>query len=120
MQQMRNDWRNEQQAQLQLQHDEEEEEHQRFDQHRELMHGQQRLEEAANNVSRQNIAGYQAQINNNCNDDDDIYVDEPVWDPVPRPPSPPDPPSNSPPLPPPPRPAGGCQELLPKEVIWDP
>ena len=59
MQQMRNDWRNEQQAQLQLQQDEEEQEHQRFDQHRELMHRQQRLEEAANNVSRQNIAGYQ-------------------------------------------------------------
>ena len=30
------------------------------------------------NMSRQNIADYQAPSNND--DDDDIYVDEPVWD----------------------------------------
>ena len=68
---------------------------------------QQRLEEAANNVSRQNIAGYQAQINNTQNDVDDFYVDEPVFDPPPAPPSPPD----SPP-PPPPGPGPGPDSTL--------
>ena len=55
----------------------------------ELMDIQQRLEEVENNVSRQNIAGYQAQSNNNDDDDiyaDDIYADEPVWDLAPAPP----------------------------------
>ena len=52
-------WRNEQQAQQELQQDEEEEECQRWDQDRELLQRQLRLEETANHTSRQNIERYQ-------------------------------------------------------------
>ena len=45
MQQIRNRWRNEQQAQEQLQHDEAEEERRRWQEERELIRRQQRLEE---------------------------------------------------------------------------
>ena len=45
-------WRNEQQAQQELQQDEEEEECQRWNQDRELLWRQLRLEEIANNTSR--------------------------------------------------------------------
>ena len=64
MQQMRNAWRNEQLAQEEVQQDEEEEERQRWDEQRDLLRRQLRLEDIANNVSRQNIEGYQAQIIN--------------------------------------------------------
>ena len=60
MQQIRNGWRNEQQAQQQLQQDEEEEEHRRWDEERELIRRQQRLEEVANNMSRQALADSEA------------------------------------------------------------
>ena len=64
MQQMRNAWRNEQLAQEQLQQDEEEEERQRWDEQRDLLQRQLRLEDTTNNTSRQNIDGYQTQIIN--------------------------------------------------------
>ena len=52
-------WRNEQQAQQEPQQDEEEEERQRWDQDRELLQRQLRLEETANHTSRQDIERYQ-------------------------------------------------------------
>jgi hypothetical protein len=60
MQQIRNRWRNEQQAQEQLQHDEAEEERRRWQEERELIRRQQRLEEVSNNTSRQDLAAYEA------------------------------------------------------------
>ena len=78
------------------------------------------MEEAANNVSRQNITSYQAQINNN--NDDDFYADEPVLDPalppLSPPPSPPNsPPASSPPLPPPPLPPPPGPAGLPEAPV---
>ena len=52
-------WINERQAQQEPQQDEEEEERQRWNQHRELLQRQLRLEEHANNRSRQHIEEYQ-------------------------------------------------------------
>ena len=84
-------WRNEQQAQQQLQQDEEQEEHQRWNQDRELLQKQLRLEEITNHTSRQDIEGYQAQIIINANTSTHS-------------PSPPPSPSRSPSPPPPPQP----------------
>jgi len=67
MQQMRNVWRNEHQAQQQLQQDKEEEEHQRWVEQRGLLKRQLRLENITNNMSRQNIQDYQAQVINTAN-----------------------------------------------------
>ena len=89
MQQMCAALRNEQKAQQQLQRDEEEEEHQRWDQDRELLQRQLRLEEIANNTSRQDIGRYQAQAN--------TYRHPPS--PPPSPPPHPPPRSPSPPAP---------------------
>jgi len=58
IQQMRNAWRNEQQAQQQLQQDEEAEEWQRWDEQRDLLQRQLRMENITNNTSRQDIEGY--------------------------------------------------------------
>ena len=98
MQGFRNDWRNEERAQLQLQQDEINEERIRLEDNRELMLRQQELEANTNNASGSNIAGYQAQNTNNYDQDDDIYGDQqyplgPAGTPPPsRPPSPPPPP----------------------------
>ena len=110
---MRNTWRNEQLGQQQLQQDEEEEECQRLYEHRDLMHRQQRMEEVANNTSRQDIATYQAQSTNNDNDDFYVHTDSPPpsprrdhHPPASRPPSPP--------LPPPPPPPQAIPAGLPR------
>ena len=107
MQGMRIAFQNEQEAQQQLQQDEEEQELNRLAEHRELMQGQQRLEELANDRSRQAIADYQAQNTGHQDDDDDdilSYVDAPSprLPPVTPPRSPPHSPPPSPPPPPPP------------------
>ena len=60
MQQMRNAWRNEQQAQQQLQQDEEEEERQRWHEERELIRRRQRLDHVQNHMSRQALEDYEA------------------------------------------------------------
>ena len=60
MQQIRNRWQDEQQAQQQLQQDEAEEERRRWHEERDLIQRQQRLEEVANNTSRQALADYDA------------------------------------------------------------
>ena len=106
---MQNDLQNELRAEQLLQQDEIEEEEQRLYEHRELIHRQQRLEEVTNDMSGQDIAGYQSQSNNN--DDDDFYVDptpppsrSPTPPPLPRRDSPPPPPPGPPPGPPPPPP----------------
>ena len=89
--------RNEQQAQQEqqlLQNNEMEEESNRLLEHRELIRRQQRLEEASNNMSRQDLAVYEAH-----------NPREPT-PPIPQPPHPPFQPINVPPLqPPPPVPA---------------
>ena len=98
MQGFRNEWRNEERAQLQLQQDEINEERIRLEDNRELFLRQQALEANTNNASGSNIAGYQAQNTNNYDQDDDIYGDQqyplgPAGTPPPsRPPSPPPPP----------------------------
>ena len=67
MQHMHNAWRDEQQAQQQLQQDEEEEERNRSYEEREIIQRQLRLEEVANNMSRQDLADYEASNPNpNC------------------------------------------------------
>ena len=64
---MHDAWRNEQQAQQQLQQDEEEEERNRSYKEREIIQRQLRLEEVANNMSRQDLADYEASNSNqNC------------------------------------------------------
>ena len=68
MHRMRNAWRNEQQAQQKQDVEEE-----RLYQGREEMRRDARLEQITNNTSRQAIAAYQAQRDNN--DDDDFYAD---------------------------------------------
>ena len=60
MQQIRNGWRNERQAQEQVQQDEEEENRRRWQEERDLIRRQQRSEEVANNMSRQNLEDYEA------------------------------------------------------------
>ena len=64
MRHMHDAWRNEQQAQQQLQQDEEEEERNRLYEEREIIQRQLRLEEVANNVSRQDLVDYEASISN--------------------------------------------------------
>jgi hypothetical protein len=100
-QRMRNNWRNEELADQPIQQDEEEQERQRLDDHRDLIRRKQRLEEIANNTSRQDIETYQAQnTNNNDIDDDDFYVDPPSPHQPPATP-PASPPASPPPSPPP-------------------
>ena len=67
MQQIRNAWRNEQRAQEQVQQDEEQEECQRWDEQRDLLQRQLRLENTTNNTSRQDIEHYQTQFQINAN-----------------------------------------------------
>ena len=100
---IRDAWRNEQQAQQQQDVEEEE----RFYRQREEARRDVRLKKITNNTSRQAIATYQAQRNDDA--DDDFYVDPSAPAPAPALPSP----SPSPPPPPPPGNAGG----LPRDSV---